>query len=185
MLQPAAVQEDALRPWVVALQRSVVELRAVLADLDVKQWQLEVRSSPFVQVFLMKRKPAQQRRPQLLKAYQAAAPAAVPLTHSRKSRMQRRPERLAIIDGSLQIWAAAQVVRHGGYQQAEATVTAETTQLVVLPQPDGAAVTPAALLKAVARGECGAPALDHLRSRLLEQQLHLVTPKCGADHVMI
>ena len=43
-----------------------------------------------------------------------------------------------------------QVVRHGG--QFEATVTAETTQLVVLPQSDGAAVTPAALLKAVARG---------------------------------
>ena len=70
----------------------------------------------------------------------------------------------------------AQVVQHGG--SADLAVTDETTQLVVLPQPDGAAVALAALLKAVARGEYGSPTLGHLRSRLKRGQLDLVSPKC-------
>ena len=41
--QPADVQKDVLRPWVLALQRSVAELRDMLADLGAKHWQLEVR----------------------------------------------------------------------------------------------------------------------------------------------
>ena len=69
-----------------------------------------------------------------------------------------------------------QVVKHGG--RADAAVTDETTQLVVLPQPGSAAVAPAALLKAVARGEYGSPALGHMRSRVKSGQLDLVSPRC-------
>ncbi len=43
--QPAAVQEDGLRPWVLDLQHSVGELRGTLADLGAKHWQLEVHHS--------------------------------------------------------------------------------------------------------------------------------------------
>jgi hypothetical protein len=72
-----------------------------------------------------------------------------------------------------------QLVQHGG--RVEAAVAESTTQLVVLPQPEGAAVPPAALLKAVAHGEYGAPALRHLRCRLATRQLHLVTSRSAAD----
>ena len=41
--QHADVPSDALRPWVLELQRSVAELRGVLADLGAKHWQLQVR----------------------------------------------------------------------------------------------------------------------------------------------
>ena len=74
-----------------------------------------------------------------------------------------------------------QVVQHGG--RAEATVTAETTQLVLVPQPAGACVTSAALLEALARGGAlGAPTLDHLRSRIVSGQLQILSPTCAADH---
>jgi len=69
-------------------------------------------------------------------------------------------------------------VKHGG--RADAAVTDETTHLVVLPQPDGAAFAPAALLKAVACGEYDAPALSHLRSRLKTGRLDLVSPTCAS-----
>ena len=35
---------QALLPWVTDLQRGVVELRGVLADIDTKQLQMDVRS---------------------------------------------------------------------------------------------------------------------------------------------
>ena len=76
-----------------------------------------------------------------------------------------------------------QVIRHGG--RVEAAVTAETTQLVVLPQLEAAAVAPDVLLKAVARGGDGAAAVRHVHSRLEHGQLHLVTSKCAADHDMM
>lgn len=75
-----------------------------------------------------------------------------------------------------------QVVRHGG--RAEATVTAETTQLVVLPQPAGAPVTADALLEAMGCGdEPGGPTPEHLSSRLASGQLQVVSATCAADRV--
>ena len=43
--QPPEAQgaNPVLLPWVTTLQRGVAELRGVLADLDAKRWQLEVR----------------------------------------------------------------------------------------------------------------------------------------------
>ena len=41
--QPAVMQADELRPWVLTLQRSVADLRGTMADLGAKHWQLEVR----------------------------------------------------------------------------------------------------------------------------------------------
>ena len=74
----------------------------------------------------------------------------------------------------------SQVIEHGG--RAKGLVTAETTQLVVLPQPAGASVTAAALLEAVARGSRDDHlAVDCLRSRLASGQLHIVSATCACD----
>ena len=186
--QPAAAQEDALRPWVVALRRSVVELRGMLADLGAKQWQLQVRrhSSAGNACSAARCSAAPSACRVRLPHCQYAAPMPLLSMRIDSSRACSRDARQAAPQtafggrgSSATPRTCPQVVRHGG--QFEATVTAETTQLVVLPQSDGAAVTPAALLKAVARGEYGAPALGHLRSRLAGGQLHMVTPKCGSD----
>ena len=44
-----AAQDDALLPWVAALQRSVVELRNVLVEVNANRWELEVRLSSYRQ----------------------------------------------------------------------------------------------------------------------------------------